>query len=757
MRKLIYILSTAVALVVLSCTTEPQVAPPFTQSGAIELQIRSEALTRAVADVDYEAAISHIDVLFFDESDVLYHHERVVTAATFAGKITLSKTRNEFPVNAKYNVYLVANSTLNETTFATLTSIDELFLLTQTDERIHQTGLDADIVGAPSHFLMDGQAYLSSNIAEPATKDAVEINNGVESDDTHLSCTLRRAAVKVVVTLKQGDKVEFKYNYHAGYYFRNMPYNTMVVSEYTHSASLRTPDKTSCEYFNWSSDNTTVTVTGYFYSHDRAGASFFERGTSLIVNIPLSYTAINETTGVEETVDYENCYYQLQLSKTGAFERNHIYYVTATINAPGAEEISEPVMLQDMKYSVVDWVSQSIDVGGEAGPKYLKVNRQQMEMHNVATDAETLVFASSDPVSIDITNVYYIDKFGQTQNITANLSNYNISATPLAELAGNIEVNSDVPVNNTIRYIQMRIYHDDNNNGRHDSGELYEDVLVIQYPVIYVTNIVGWYSYRDDFKTTDSKPTTFQYRGNNIVRVGLDSTNTGSFWNPNYEWTGEYVYNDSDNYFWRSKVADDPQTSGDNVGKSYLYYYSWGNSSAATEAGKTNYGYQNCRMYHVRVTATSADYVVGRPRITDNVTDDGADNAKLVSPSFMIASRLGFVTTGNNIGMVVTDNEDRHQVFADHCREYVEVYKDSNGNPVTFDDWRLPTTAELQIIMDLQGTASRSADAIDYLLNAVFYESASGRTFNTKNDDNVSSATNYSGTSYSVRCVRDAY
>jgi hypothetical protein len=59
--------------------------------------------------------------------------------------------------------------------------------------------------------------------------------------------------------------------------------------------------------------------------------------------------------------------------------------------------------------------------------------------------------------------------------------------------------------------------------------------------------------------------------------------------------------------------------------------------------------------------------------------------------------------------------------------------------------------------MDLQGSASDNADAIDYLLNAVFYESASGRTFNTKNDDDITDVNNYSGSSYSVRCVRDAY
>lgn len=760
MKKLRYITYALALLVAVGCSSDIDMPMADVAAGRIGIAVDSQALvsSRVVASNDAEAALSHIDVLFFAEDNSFYYHERISATAAYEGTIYLTKARKDFPAMAKYNVYLIANSTLSAEVYATLENTDQLFNLKQSDERIHMTGLK-NVPEAPQYFLMDGQAYLSVVGSEPAVKEAVVINNGVQSDDTTLSCTLRRAAVKVIVTLSKGSNVVFTPNYHAGYYFRNMPYNTLVVDQYTHRAELRTPDKsTSAQFFHWSENNEQVIIVGYFYSHDRNGESFFERGTSLIVNIPLEYTVVDSVAGTTIVEKYENNYYQLQLSKTGRFERNHIYKVAATINAPGAEEISTPVELDDTTYSVINWTSQNVDVGGESGPKYLKVNREQIEMHNINIDSTSLVFASSDPVKIAINNVYYIDKFGQTQNITSSAATYNIGATPLAELAGNIEVRSDVPTNNTIRYIEMRVYQDDNNNGRHDSGELYQDVLVLQYPVIYVTNIVGWYSYRDDFKRSDSRPTTYEYKGDNIHRIGLQLKSSGSGWNTTYSWTGDYVYNNSSAFFWRSKVADEPATSGNNVGKSYLYYYSWdsnfGNSQGVNKSG---YGYQNCRMYHVRVTATSSDYVVGRPRITDNVTDGGADNAKLVSPSFMIASRLGFVTTGDNIGAVVNNDEQRHTVFADHCREYVEVCKDSNGNTIVYDDWRLPTTAELKIIMDLQGTASQNADAIDYLLNAVFYEAASGRTFNTKNDDNVRNENSYSGSSYSVRCVRDAY
>lgn len=756
LRYIIYVLSLLFAV---GCSTEFETPTVGAIQGRISLQIDSQALvaSRAVTSNDIEAAMSHIDVLFYDESEQLFHHERVSATEAYQGAVYLTKKREDFAVNALYNVFLVANSTLPATRFAQCSDMDALFHLSQQDELIHMTG-QQEVSEAPQYFLMDGQAYDASLGSEPEVKSAVEINNGVVTDDTKLSCVLRRAAAKVVVTLNRGEQVEFINGPQAGYYFRNIPYNTLVVDRYTHDAELITPKRSvSSQFCYWEPDNSRITVVGYMYSHNHKGQSFFERGTSLIINIPLSYTTVNPESGEQTKHSFENSYYQLQLSKEEVFERNHIYYVSATINAPGAEEVSTPITILPTKYSVKDWLSESIDVGGEAGPRYLKVNREQFEMRNVAVDNTSLVFASSHPVTIAINNVYYVDKFGQTKTITSSTAQYNISATPLAELAGNIEVTSDVPTNNTIRYIEMRVYQDDNSNGLHDTGELYEDVLVLQYPLIYVTNIVGWYSYRDDFKTTDSKPTTFKYRGDNITRVGLDVDNIGTNRNPIYVWTGDYVYNNSSAYFWRSKVADDPATTGSNAGKSYLSYYSWGNSSSATEATKSSYGYQNCRMYHVRVTATSADYVVGRPRITDNVTDPGADNAKLVSPSFMIASRLGFVTTGTNIGAVVDDNTQRHTVFADHCREYVEVCKDSNGNPIVYDDWRLPTSAELNIIMDLQGSASDNADAIDYLLNAVFYESASGRTFNTKNDDDITDVNNYSGSSYSVRCVRDAY
>ena len=69
---------------------------------------------------------------------------------------------------------------------------------------------------------------------------------------------------------------------------------------------------------------------------------------------------------------------------------------------------------------------------------------------------------------------------------------------------------------------------------------LNKDILV-QY-VEYITNIQGWYSYRDDFKNSDPNPTTYEYVGDKITGIALATRNISS-WNGEYRYlTGQMVY-----------------------------------------------------------------------------------------------------------------------------------------------------------------------------------------------------------------------
>ena len=687
-----------------------------------------------------EVAVSHLDVLIFEGNGNKKWHERVSGSAGGSGKITLSAKRSDFATNEKYWVYLIANSTAEADVFdAADFGLDKLRGMTQEDERIHVTGLD--VTGAPKTFLMDGIAYPKGE-EEPKTAATVELNNGEKADDTELQVTLRRAAAKIVVKIKSGEYVTFDNNgpdattiTNPGYYLRNMPYSTSVLppnSMDAETAELRTPDLFSGNYFDWTQN--LITVTAYAYAHTWENASTLEKEVRLIVNIPMYNTPRDEAgkpTG-EEQVYLSSSYYQIPVSASKKLNRNTCYEVTVTVDAPGGSNPSKPVVLTGITYSVYDWQEEQVNVGdnGER-PAYLTLNKYEMEMHNMVEDNTTLEFASSSAVTATIDRVYYIDKFGQERDLeiindrnpdewgeetttggwypqTDWKNRCTIMITPDATITGKIDVFGTVPGNNAVRYIVFTVTNEDG---------IKREVKVAQYPLEYITNIQGLYSYRSDFG------------GTNFENRGPDRYVTASGYN---ERTGKWTYSTSaSSGIFRSKFSEEK-----NDGTSTLRFYTWGKNASSPTKGSSSSGLYNARMYHVRITATSDKYTLGRPRITDGITDSGTDNEVLVSPSFMLASQLGAVSSTSFTST---------QMAASHCKEYVEVYEDEEtGEKIHLDDWRLPTKAEILIIYEFQ----YESDAMDEVLSGDSYWSASGRVYKP----GVSSTSDRA-----IRCIRDAY
>lgn len=138
----------------------------------------------------------------------------------------------------------------------------------------------------------------------------------------------------------------------------------------------------------------------------------------LIVNIPMNYTPHNEDGPTGDPQFMESSYYQIPVSADKELNRNTCYEVLVTVNAPGGSNPLKPVELTDIAYSVYDWEKEQINVGGEDNrPAYLTLNEYEMEMHNMEEDNTTLEFASSSEVTAEITKVYYINKFGQEQEL----------------------------------------------------------------------------------------------------------------------------------------------------------------------------------------------------------------------------------------------------------------------------------------------------------------------------------------------------
>lgn len=711
------------------------------KGGELGVDTRAEDMT----DTDRESAISHLDIMIFndaaDDADKsLFHHERA-TAANSSGQIYLNLNTESIAIGAKYWVYVVANSTHPATTYANIGNVEALFDLTEENHNVHLTA--TGLQNTHSHFLMDGAGYMGAT--EPATAGAITIAESKITDTVELNVKLRRAAAKVVVKLLATGTVEFSDQIEGsspGYYVRNTPYETRVMNDgvLRQSEKLETTHESISEYYKWMRDEsgniTGVELTLYVLSHSWQTNDSFSYATNLLVDIPAFYNTEHE--GARISKPHPNNYYQVPMTSNFTFERNHYYEVTANVHAPGAEDFSEPVEIDDLKYSAYPWSEHTIDIGGENGPEYLKVNLDELKMYNTNVDSSSLQFSSSSPVTISVTDCHYIDKFGKKVDI--NASTHHISGTTEnGAISGNITVRGDEPTNNTIRYFTLVITNQTGQQQR---------VLVEQYPLVYIINILGHYSYREDFKSGSNAATTYYNKGSRIVSVSLDRYNDG-------KWSYKYSTS-AGSGFWSSKVATQnyPEDSGDNAyrGRSRIQYYYWNNNANSASIGNNTDNPGNARMYHIRITATSGDYNLGLPRmVSDGVqsyTDIGEDNEKIVSPSFMTASRLSKVDI-QNYGSGLSNNERRLAMAREHCANYVEV--DQSGN--VYDNWRLPTESELGIIVKLQGTKSQSADAIDYLLDADYYMSASGLVFNPGR----SNTTNPSESVWAIRCIRDAY
>lgn len=794
----LYILSLLMmSLAAVSCTDLSEDMGSSVHDEAIVLHFSTPdvAVKGTVADNECEAYMSHLDVVIYEYKDSRhepFHHERISVSATPEGSVSLHKTKNDFKENALYKFFVIANSTLNADAFyedGSLLEYEDFLNLDQTDKLIHLSGVDHYIMNPhyPQMFLMDGVAYMGEN--EPAAPGYVIINNPDNNDDVELDVTLRRAAAKVILTIIPGDKVTFTPELMAkshGYLVRNMPNRTKLVAEggyplndggarpYWESTTIsqspyfqmtKVTDKNGIQHNG-------IQLTAYCYSHKWEKEYVFERGTSIVMMLPLQYKESAE----DETVEYINNYYQLSITKNQQIKRNTLYDLRINLNAPGAEDITTPEGVDDIQYFTAPWETVDLPVTGENTVKYLKVNKEKIYMYNISDDNSSLYFSSSSPVSVKLVSksAHYYNKFNQKITLDDRNVNISASATVPGSVSGNISVHSDVPTNHTILYFQLQVTNEDG---------MSEIVDVEQYPLIYITNNLPWYSYRDDYyhrttgghkwngstdqmTTAGDLPTTYRYAGDHIVSVyKIDDVNTTTK-QVKYTYTSATPSSSNGGTgFTASKYRGDKVNNSENYN---IMYYSfsynknwWATTGTWNMNTNTRCEQHNVRNYHVRMMASSKDYTVGRPALDEyGYTSGDADNAKLVSPSFVIASRLGAVLATYS-GLSNMSNDKKLIAFADHCKNYVEVddvNDDKNDPVVVYDNWRLPTKAELQIIMDIQGTSGQNADAIDFLLNGGYYMSASGPVFNHKNNDGTNELTDpMQATGVAIRCVRDAF
>ena len=190
-------------------------------------------------------------------------------------------------------------------------------------------------------------------------------------------------------------------------------------------------------------------------------------------------------------------------------------------------------------------------------------------------------------------------------------------------------------------------------------------------------------------------------------------------------------------------------------------------SSLRPDGTLAHSGLNNKAIYRITVQNPPKDMILGFPprektdfyrrswgeysvRYSDYTTKRDEETARMVSPSFELASQLGATLPMPydqiQSGYTMYDKE----TALCNCATYTES-RIVNGVEVTLDDWRLPTEAEVRLIDQLQNDPN---SAVNSIMTGPYYWDARNQNGATRMSNPKAG---FSGTSTEAytRCVRD--
>lgn len=412
---------------------------------------------------------------------------------------------------------------------------------------------------------------------------------------------------------------------------------------------------------------------------------------------PAIYLQVPLTTQVDGVDKTELNYYKIPVRDPKATDanaktlaRNTLYKIDATINNKGGSSEIGYITEGKLVYDVLPW-SDGETTNIDANTSYLMVSPKVVYMKNVEDDM-SVTYKSSSPVEIVSKKVYYIDNEGKTEEYfqgyveTYGRDKFYPYPTKMELQNGKIVIKSPIPRNRFSKYIVLTLK---NAEGKEAT------VKYKQSPLIETQNFEGRYSSR-------STP-------------GWVSPE-----NPNGTTRDIAKYNSWGKLkgcaYYARYVTENNKTE-------LIEYYS-GNPAS---------GIDNNRMYIIQVSSTkNSTYNVAHPIAGAN----GYSNDNVVSPAFMIASQLGAIYT------TYLAKEDAPE----HCKTYREV----GFNGKKYDNWRLPTAAEIKFIADFQKESFKTnSNASKKPIKTVL----TGQYYYTMDGDYIDTGMDNSG--IAIRCVRD--
>lgn len=694
-----------------------------------------------------EDAVKRMDVFLFGPNESFKKYATSGDGTSSVEKVTLyqgSSWKNEFVDNSEYTLYVLANYK-GGTDLSKITTVQGLKDLVATDKDIALW--EGMTVGSGKYegktFLMDGKYEFKGSDLD---KNQSTYNIPVD---------VKRAAVKVEVTLKYSDEWKNKFTasdleaQFANYSTATAAFAEAPMLDADKRGFTTYPEATANVLDRFSSapvffKNTNENYNDSkirFYAYVNTWEQEVSNETMFLVDLPGN---IKKDNGSVETLDHN--FYKIPIvpnSQEKILNRNTFYQVTAVVDMEGSSTIDVPVELKDVEIKVADWIRTEINVGTGDNPEYLMLNEYHVEIRNV-DDYDGLRFYSSAPIDkveivefasdnaaasagVDFTypgnagkipGVFFVNKNNARTEVDEDDPNgdgtrYGNNDDKISVsfdkgvTNGSIYLTSTNPENVTKRYITLKV----------TSGDNVKYVVVEQYPLEYIQPIAGYYSYRDDKKNEGG---TYENRG----------TKSGQ--------TSNTVASNSNTYFFVPKVMYNGQILG----------WYWNNRGNITRADWSDYSRgssfdDNNMMYFVTITKTDSNYKIAHPLTKkesnyDNqlVAVETEENDNLVSPQFMLASQLGTVLTPDNWSFAQK-----------HCAYYVETYKNKAGKTIVLDDWRLPTTAEIKVIIKYQNDANVKRDGVmsEVLAGGYYYVAKKGTVASTNNGENT----------YAVRCIRD--
>lgn len=691
-------------------------------SGESKATVRT---TEPGEDTQNENMVTTADVFIFEDGGSnLVHYQRLSnnnSGLTLAGLAQPLSLRKKDVKDKTLDIYVIANYPY--TNLANISTLDALKAKSLEQDFICNTSPN----NKENYFLMDGETLNVTNL-----------------DTSTPTITLKRAAAKIRIKIKAGgDPISYtdedgeihnatisfslsteennKRNFHKK--IVNYASATYLLADAGMLNVENRKLKDSEKYVEFGAEDGkeegTKIWTALLYSYANSWSSTdlvtgadLQHETYVLLNIPV-VIKYNDNGTETEIVNYPN-FYRVPLGDRngGTLERNHLYDITAVVNALGSGVENTPVQLENTWLQVQDWGEETINVGSDDAD-YLEVNKTELLLNNIEED-NSIEFFSSSPVTVTVSDVTYTNKYGVTKEIKKDGTSYPEGNTyyPTVDkpttLTGALQLHSEQLIN-VPKFFTITVTN--------ESGSS-KTIKVTQYPLEYITSTQGWYSTRDDLASFEE----YKKDGETVYNIstGKDENRVVYF-----NFGAKYVKSVDDDG--KSTIYKYNYTDADNNG---IYTLTDGNIQSSSD---------NARIYHVQITAASSEYRIGYPQMDeDGYTAAGNDNAQLVSPSFMIASQLG---NTDPTGPENTDKADILKEVKEHCKKYIEVEGSSN-NKVVYDDWRLPTPAELDIIAKFQDDPN---SAVNQILVSKEYWSSNGK--HTVNGG--------SSTGTRVRCVRD--